>query len=238
MVILTALLEQFHLVFPQTDGWLTRNNEGEWFKALLATGGCSSLLTLFLLLLPYSFWVFWSFSILMFFFPFSIILVDVSCNEGKHSSLHKHFQSTQALSCLAFWYDMLCFALFCFSLIFCCLFCYSPVCFSLFCLYLIEILLIWMEKLNCKCSNGVLPSAIPLGHSILSETRTCRSTPFIPAFSILACVPQSDQYMNLRGSKQTKCSESESWTDLKVLNLFDFTYDTIICPVCYLLDGD
>ncbi len=144
-------------------------------------------------------------------------------------------KANTALSCLAFWYDMLCFALFCFSLIF------SAILQCVF-LYFVYIWFkyFWFEWKNwtAKRSNGVLPSAIPLGHSILSETRTCRSTPFIPAFSILACVPQSDQYMNLRGSKQTKCSESESWTDLKVLNLFDSTFDTIIFPVCYLLDED
>ncbi len=42
-----------------------------------------------------------------------------------------------------------------------------------------------------------LPSVIPLGHSMSSDTSTCRSTPFMPAFSILALMPQSDQYMNL-----------------------------------------
>lgn len=43
-----------------------------------------------------------------------------------------------------------------------------------------------------------LPSVIPLGHSMCSDTRICRSTPFSPDFSILAWPPQSDQYINLR----------------------------------------
>lgn len=42
---------------------------------------------------------------------------------------------------------------------------------------------------------------MPFGHSMLSATSTCRSTPFIPAFSILARVPQSDQYMKLQRDK-------------------------------------
>lgn len=41
------------------------------------------------------------------------------------------------------------------------------------------------------------PRVIPLGHSMLSATSTWRSTPFMPAFSILARVPQSDQYIKL-----------------------------------------
>lgn len=56
-----------------------------------------------------------------------------------------------ALSCLAFWYGMLCFAFCCFSFMFCCVFCYSLVCVSLLWLYLkMWIHLFWMEKLNCK----------------------------------------------------------------------------------------
>lgn len=96
-----------------------RNNEGEWFKALLATGGCSLLLTLFLRLLPSASVFVWSFSILMFFsfcyFGWCFVMM-----------------ANPALSCLAFWYGMLCFAFCCFSFMFCCLFCYSLV----FCAFL------------------------------------------------------------------------------------------------------
>lgn len=92
-----------------------RNNEGEWFKALLATGGCSSLLTLFLLLLPHSFWV-----CLVSLNP--SILVDVSCNEGKRSSL---------VSCFLVWYALFCSLLFLFHLLLSFLL-FSSVFFSIF----------------------------------------------------------------------------------------------------------
>lgn len=80
----------------------------------------------------------WSFSILMFFsfcyFGWCFVMM-----------------ANPALSCLAFWYGMLCFAFCCFSFMFCCLFCYSLVCVSLLWLYLkMWIHLFWMEKLNCK----------------------------------------------------------------------------------------
>lgn len=42
-----------------------------------------------------------------------------------------------------------------------------------------------------------LPSVIPLGQTMLSDTKVLRSTPFRPPFSILAGVPQSVQYTKL-----------------------------------------
>lgn len=57
-----------------------------------------------------------------------------------------------------------------------------------------------------------------------SDTRTCRSTPFIPAFSILAWSPQSDQYMNL--SEETKIQ----W----ILFFWEYT-KCICCPWKMLL---
>lgn len=54
----------------------------------------------------------------------------------------------------------------------------------------------------------VSPRVMPFGHSMLSATSTCRSTPFIPAFSILARVPQSDQYMKL-GTDKRRASDSQ-----------------------------
>lgn len=79
-----------------------RNNEGEWFKTLLATGGCSLLLTLFLLLLPLclfglSKFQCFSLSALVFWLMF--------CNDGKCSSL---------MSCFLGWYALFCFLLFLF----------------------------------------------------------------------------------------------------------------------------
>ncbi len=129
-----------------------RNNEGEWFKALLATGGCSSLLTLFLLLLPHSFWVCLVFLNPNVFFYLSPLVFWLMSLVMKANA---------ALSCLAFWYDMLCFALCCFSFIFCCLFCYSPVRFSLY--LKMWILLIWMEKLNCKTFKWCFTERNPIG---------------------------------------------------------------------------
>lgn len=118
----------------------------------------------------------------------------MSCYDGKRSSL---------MSCFLVWYALFCFLLFLFYVLLYFLL-FSSVCFSTLTIF---------KDVNTFVVNGgtelqnfqkVLPSAIPLGHSILSETRTCRSTPFIPAFSIFACVPQSDQYMNLGGkNKQT-----------------------------------
>lgn len=42
-----------------------------------------------------------------------------------------------------------------------------------------------------------IPRAIPLGHWISVVTSCCLSNPFIPAFSIFAGSPQSDQYIKL-----------------------------------------
>lgn len=42
-----------------------------------------------------------------------------------------------------------------------------------------------------------IPSVIPLGHWMSTVTRGRLSNPFIPAFSILAGSPQSDQYTKL-----------------------------------------
>lgn len=58
-----------------------------------------------------------------------------------------------------------------------------------------------MHQDRCGLVKGELacvPKVMPLGHRISEATRTCRSTPFIPDFSILAGSPQSDQYRNLR----------------------------------------
>lgn len=43
-----------------------------------------------------------------------------------------------------------------------------------------------------------VPRVIPLGHWMSEATRTRRSAPFMPDFSILAGSPQSDQYRNLQ----------------------------------------
>lgn len=68
-----------------------------------------------------------------------------------------------------------------------------------------------LTKKKCEIEHGrkswktavlLSPRVMPLGHSMLSATSTCRSTPFIPAFSILALVPQSDQYIKLGWTKK------------------------------------
>lgn len=43
-----------------------------------------------------------------------------------------------------------------------------------------------------------------------SDTKICLSTPFIPAFSILAWPPQSDQYINLREDTQVRLNWSSN----------------------------
>lgn len=68
-------------------------------------------------------------------------------------------------------------------------------------------LLVGVRKRMCTCTCAFLPKVIPLGHWRSDTTKTCRSTPFIPDFSILAGSPQSDQYRKLqeeeRGQIQT-----------------------------------
>ncbi len=171
-----------------------RNNEGE-FKALLATGGCSSLLTLFLLLLPHSFWV-----CLVFLNP--NVFFNLSPLVFWLMSLVMKAKRKLSRSCFLVWYALFLLSAVC-SLHLLLYFLISPVpFFSIF--EDVNTFDLNGEKLNCKTSkNGVLPELNPMGQSILSETRTCRSTQFHPACSICGLRPQSDQYMNMRGPKQT-----------------------------------
>lgn len=86
------------------------------------------------------------------------------------------------------------------------------------------------ESSACSCTSTFLPKVIPLGHSIRSETSTCRSTPFSPAFSILACIPQSDQYMNLMRKKKRIQVRNQSSCFCKVskLVLANYIYRNVV----------
>lgn len=66
---------------------------------------------------------------------------------------------------------------------------------------------------------------IPFGHSMLSLTSDWRSSPFSPAFSIFAGLPQSDQYMNLiEQGQRMREQEREQWQDKNGIDNFPVTY--------------
>lgn len=62
--------------------------------------------------------------------------------------------------------------------------------------------------------NLRIPRVMPFGHTMLSVTKAKRSTPFNPHFSILACSPQSVQYMKLKRTKSSlKTNKQGFWSD-------------------------
>lgn len=61
-----------------------------------------------------------------------------------------------------------------------------------------------------------------------SDTKICLSTPFIPAFSILAWPPQSDQYINLWEDTQVRFNWSSNLGDWEIKPTW---------PACILSEG-